>query len=445
MSDQGGVPSLWLEFDERGAIDGGTATQLTALLERPGVEDLVVMAHGWKNDKNDAAKLYGTLWANACANFPAGKAEQIIVAGVLWPAKAFQTDFDESALAMASHSGSTLAAPAGAAIADLSEQDFESLLTDFNAFMGASGAAAVAAARTAAKGLTASASQMLVREGAAAVAVDARSRDTELARDAEPIAGAQVAPTKAQFLLANLVDPPQLKLAPKVGAAMGLGSTVKGLIAGPRAAVGRFLNQLTYYEMKKRAGIVGASLADAVLAKLTPSRPIRLHLLGHSFGGRLVTATANQLKPTGKLELFSLTILQGAYSHNALARQVEPGLAGAFPAVISKPTGPIVITHTHNDLACTIAYALASRLSRDITQGIGDASDEFGAMGANGPQKLDPGAAEPDRTTEPFAPKRGRVNTFLADKFIVKTSETDAHNNVINPTVGRLLARTILA
>jgi hypothetical protein len=359
MTDQGGAPSLWLEFDERGEIDASTATRLTSLLDKPDVADLVVMAHGWKNDRNDATKLYGTLWANARTNFPPGKAERIVVAGALWPAKAFQTDFDEAALA-AAHAGNTLAAPGGAVVNDLSEQGLEALLTEFTRFMGASGAATIAAARAAAKGLTAGASHALVREGAAAVAMDAKSPDTELARDAAPVAHAKVDPTNAQLLLANLAQPPLLKLSPAVGTVMGLGSAVQGLIAGSRAAVGRFLNQLTYYEMKKRSGIVGLSLADAVLAKLTPARPIRLHLVGHSFGGRLVTAAANQLVPAGKLELFSLTILQGAYSHNALAGQVKPGLAGAFPSVVGKPTGPIAITHTHNDLACTIAYALAS-------------------------------------------------------------------------------------
>jgi pimeloyl-ACP methyl ester carboxylesterase len=247
------------------------------------------------------------------------------------------------------------------------------------------------------------------------------------------------------MLLASLAQPPLLKVSPKVGTVMGLGSAIHGLIAGSRAGVGRFLNQLTYYEMKKRAGIVGVSLADAVLARLAPARPIRLHLVGHSFGGRVVTAAADRMAQGQNLELFSVTILQGAYSHNALARQIKPGLAGAFPSVVGKPTGPIVFTHTHNDLACTVAYALASRLSRDITQGIGDASDEFGAMGANGPQKLEPGAAEADDTTQTFAPKRGKVNTFLADQFIIKTASTDAHNNITNPTVGRLLAKTILS
>ena len=49
--------------------------------------------------------------------------------------------------------------------------------------------------------------QALVRQGAAAVGIDAKSPDTELARDAAPIARAQVEPTDAQMLLANLARP----------------------------------------------------------------------------------------------------------------------------------------------------------------------------------------------------------------------------------------------
>ena len=167
---------------------------------------------------------------------------------------------------------------------------------------------------------------------------------------------------------------------------------MQGLFNGPRAAVARFLNLLTYYEMKNRAGNVGVGLADNVLSKLAPARKIQLHLVGHSFGARLVTAAANRLTLKGNLKFFSLTLLQGAYSHNGLAKIVTPGVAGAFPDVVGKPTGPIAITHTHNDIACTLVYALASRLSRDTTKGIGDAQDEFGAMGANGPQKLEASA-----------------------------------------------------
>ena len=434
------IPSLWLEFDENGAIDAGAATQLTQLLSAPDIEDLVVMSHGWKNDKADATTLYRTLWTNACRNFPGGRADKIIVAGVLWPAKAYQTDFDETALAAANAGGALAAGGAGAAV-DLSQQQFDALLADFESFIGSSAADTIAAARVAAQQLNATASHDLVKKGAAAVAIDATSPDKELKSDSVSIGRASADRTQAQMLLSSLAAPPQLKLAPKVGSAMGLGSFATGLFNGARAAVGRFLNQLTYFEMKKRAGLVGVSLNDKVLGKLAPTRAIRLHLVGHSFGGRLVTAAANRWIERPNVQLFSLVILQGAYSHNALSTQVS----GAFPSVIGKPAGPIVITHTHNDLACTLAYAIASRLSRDNTQGIGDASDEFGAMGANGPQKIAAGASEPDNTTTVFAPKRGKINTFLADHYIIKTSQTDAHNNVTNETVGKLLASAIQA
>ncbi|MBR0974633.1 MULTISPECIES: hypothetical protein [Bradyrhizobium] len=434
------VPSIWLEFDENGAIDAGIAAQLTALLGKPGIEDLVVMSHGWKNDKNDATKLYGTLWANAAGNLPAGRADKIVVAGVLWPAKAFQTDFDAAAITDVGTPG-TLSASGGTSASDLPQQEFDALLADFARFMGPSAAQTIAAARTAAQHLNPDASHDLAKQAAAAAGVDAHSPDKELRGDATRIARAAADRTEAQFLLGSLTTPPVLKLAPKVGGAMGLSSAVHGFFTGARAAVGRFLNQLTYYEMKKRAGVIGVSLIDKVLGKLTPSHPIRVHLVGHSFGGRLVTAAANRWAAVPNLELFSLTILQGAYSHNAMSHQV----AGAFPNVVGKPTGPIAITHTHNDLACTLAYAIASRFSRDTTQGVGDASDEFGAMGANGPQKLEPGASEPDNITQVFAPKRGKVNTFLADAYILKTNQTDAHNNVTNAVVGQLLASVIQA
>ena len=66
-------------------------------------------------------------------------------------------------------------------------------------------------------------------------------------------------------------------------------------------------------------------------------------------------------------------------------------------------------------------------------------------MGANGPQKLEASALEPDDAAQTFKPKRGKVNTFLADAFIVKTDQTDAHNNITNSECGRLLAATILS
>lgn len=64
------------------------------------------------------------------------------------------------------------------------------------------------------------------------------------------------------------------------------------------------------------------------------------------------------------------------------------GIPGAFSHVVGKVSGPVVVTHAHNDSACTVAYPLASRLARDIASSLGGADDKFGAMAANGPQLL---------------------------------------------------------
>ncbi|WSG98514.1 hypothetical protein U8P76_32010 (plasmid) [Rhizobium johnstonii] len=315
------------------------------------------------------------------------------------------------------------------------------MLKDFKDLFGQDGAATAQTARAAAKTLDETTSFFLVKNGNEALG--SPGTDSELKADSAPIALATDDATSAKMLMEALIAAPTFNLERSVGKAQGLGDVVSGLISGPRAAVARFLNQLTYYEMKKRAGIVGEALTKSVLSKLVLQQPIRLHLVGHSFGARLVAAAANGLAPVPKLEFFSLTLLQGAFSHNGFTKEIKPGLAGAFPDVVGKPTGPICITHTHNDLACTLAYALASRLSRDIAKSIGDANDEFGAMGANGPQHLKAGQAVEDDTDAVFAPQAGKVNTFLADKYIIKTAASDAHNNVANEDVGRLLAKIV--
>ncbi len=260
--------------------------------------------------------------------------------------------------------------------------------------------------------------------------------DSELARDTRPL-GAE----DAYDRLIGLAKPPKLTAAPETGQALGLGSAVREAFAGPRAAVARFLNQLTYFEMKARAGRIGAALGGIVLPQIQMPAGIRLHLVGHSFGARLVTAATSAMPPD--LPLFSLVLLQGAFSHNAFATVVEPGRSGAFANVVGRPSGPIVVTHTHKDQACTLWYAIASRLSRDNAAALGDANDPFGAMGANGPQKLDAGVLAADNTGEPFNPVAGRVNRFRADGYIVATKEIDAHNNVTNETVGRLIAAVL--
>jgi hypothetical protein len=83
------------------------------------------------------------------------------------------------------------------------------------------------------------------------------------------------------------------------GAANFFGDLLDGVKAGAR----RIANFATYYQMKSRAGTVGRVGVTPLLGRLRTAQPtLRLHLVGHSFGARLVSAAAAMLPPTRSLE-----------------------------------------------------------------------------------------------------------------------------------------------
>ena len=163
------------------------------------------------------------------------------------------------------------------------------------------------------------------------------------------------------------------------GGAAGIGSSAGGLVA----AAQRILNLSTFYQMKARAGAVGAGL-NFVLGQIRQKLPeTRIHLVGHSFGARVVTAAVDGATPFAPA---SLVLLQGAFSHHGLSADFDGTTDGVFHNVLDqdKVAGPIVATYTANDKAVGIAYALASRISGDNRAAFGDASDPFGGLGRNG-------------------------------------------------------------
>jgi len=170
---------------------------------------------------------------------------------------------------------------------------------------------------------------------------------------------------------------------PAAGGAAGLGSMFKGFTSAAR----NLLNFTTYYQMKERAGLVGSGGVNDVLRKIrAKAANLKLHLVGHSFGGRLVAAAA--LGPGGKapLRIDSMTLLQAAFSHNGFGQKFDKKNDGFFRKVVSEArvSGPVVITCTENDKAVGTAYPLASLLSGDDAAALGDRKDRFGGIGRNG-------------------------------------------------------------
>jgi esterase/lipase superfamily enzyme len=167
------------------------------------------------------------------------------------------------------------------------------------------------------------------------------------------------------------------------GGAAGLGDIFSGI----KAAANRVLNYATYYLMKERAGVIGRDGVSKVVFQIMGKLPkLKVHLIGHSFGGRVVTAAADALGTKAETKPASMSLLQAAFSHNGFATKFDGSRDGFFRKVVTgqKVTGPIIITHTKNDKAVGLAYPIASKLSGVDASAIGDEHDRFGGLGRNG-------------------------------------------------------------
>jgi hypothetical protein len=222
------------------------------------------------------------------------------------------------------------------------------------------------------------------------------------------------------------------------GGAAGLGDIFSGIKSG---AI-RFLNYLAYYEMKKRAGTVGQVGVAPLLDRLG-DHVQRIHLVGHSFGCRVVTAAA-ATSTTDKLQ--SMSLLQAAFSHNGFSKSMN----GFFRRVVDNQRikGPIVITYTPNDRAVGIAYPVASRLSGTVASAFGDANDKFGGLGRNGAQKMETGEVVEgvDRLLAvggTYSWQSGRFHNLEGSKYIVDPSGHDAHGFVTGKEVAWAISRAM--
>jgi esterase/lipase superfamily enzyme len=158
--------------------------------------------------------------------------------------------------------------------------------------------------------------------------------------------------------------------------------------------------------MKTRAGKVGKNGVAKLIDQLAPQVQ-RIHLIGHSFGGRVVTSAAANSK-TDKIK--SMSLLQTAFSHNGFSKTMN----GFFRSVVDQQRvkGPILVTHTKNDMPVGVAYPLASRISGDTTAAFGDENDKFGGLGRNGAQQMQPGEVVPGKLLEV-----GGSYAFVPSKF----------------------------
>lgn len=438
-----GIPYRAAEFDKEGK-------PLTQPMIPDGISDLIIISHGWNNDRNEAEKFYRKLFENfvdVTAADPAIRQRTIAIIGVLWPSKKFnefmtQPPTGGNVAGGAASAGGTALKTASEAAMRVAIDRAAPLFDD------AGDGERLAALRDLVPKLEddAKAQQEFVETLRALLDPDGSKAGHESTEDGAAIffrAAAGIVFKNAAQSAATIPFPPSAggdSPEDAIGRAAGIGS----LISNAANAVSNLLNLTTYFEMKQRAGTVGKN-GLAPLVDKWAGQVERIHLVGHSFGARVVTAAAAN-STTGKLH--SMALLQAAFSHNGFSQK----RGGFFRSVVrnKRIAGPILITYTKNDKAVGMAYPAASRISRDNASGFGDADDEFGGLGSNGAQQMENGEIVQDSKEllpigQAYAWQRGKFHNLESSKFIIDPNGGDAHGWVFVPEVAWAISRAIVS
>jgi predicted alpha/beta hydrolase family esterase len=433
VTDIAGIPYIDAEFDKNGTLQAAVALPAR-------VTDLFVISHGWNNDAEAARSLYQRLFTNfvAVARPDDLPGRRFAIVGVIWPSK----EFDEL-VAIAGAPGGAQGAAGVHAADEGSRKAVEAKLDRMKElFTEAAQRQLLDEARALIPDLDdrASARRLFVEKIRSLLDPSAANRED--ASDSFFKAG-------GDELMDNLkVDEEDLdpEVAGTEGSAslpLGVGSTavaaggaasVRDVLSGFKAAALNVLNFTTYFEMKARAGAVGKNGVAKLVDQLAPAVD-RLHLIGHSFGGRVVAAAAAN-STTDKIK--SLALLQTAFSHNGFSKS----RSGFFRAVVDQQRihGPILVTHTPNDKAVGIAYPLASRIIGDKAASFGDKTDVFGGLGRNGAQEMQEGEAVVGRLAG-----HGADYTFAVGRFLnLEASEfIKGHSDVTGREIANAIRRAI--
>ncbi|MCX4232504.1 alpha/beta hydrolase [Streptomyces ortus] len=439
-----GVTPYWeLTFDADGDVDARQRDRLLREVVDRGVKDLIVFAHGWNNDHAMATRLYSHFFEPVPALAPNARLGYV---GVLWPSMRFA---DEPIPALARSvvpvsvgpaldkgtRGALLTAFPGRAtlidqIARMLDQqpDGESLLEEYGRLV-----------------------RLLVE-------LRPEAPGAAFAADTLPDSGTPPGPPPGPS------DDPRMFLgdtartcrefARALAEDAGAASAGEGAQAAPRLArawdgAHELLRQATYFAMKRRAGSVGERGLGRMVGRLAQTAPgVRVHLVGHSFGGRLVSFALRGL-PKGVRTVKSVTLIQAAFSHYAFAAKLpqDARRSGVLRGQQDRIDGPLVCCHSRFDSALGTVYPLASRTADDDRAATDIAlprllGPRWGALGHDGVQAVSGTKAftlaDALRTTLPAS---GCVNIDASAVVRRGGAPAGAHSDICHPE----LARVVLA
>jgi hypothetical protein len=430
-----------ISFDAQGDVDQAEEEQLVAQLREHAVTDVVMFAHGWNNDEAAAASLYERWSELLRAHVRAG--HEVGFVGIRWPSQLWRDvsipDFDPTPPGTA-----TGAAGLGEAVttaADgpaLSPQQLEDLKT---LFPGGSAELNELADLLAAEPSQAGADEMLDAMRRFNDAVTVESTDGEAPESARPgmlengKTATEVFGAYANALIVSGVD------VSGGGGGAGLGDQLGKLWRGAKEA----LRALSYWQMKNRAGVVGANGLGPLIGRIAANDDFptpRIHLVGHSFGARVVSFALAGLPPGDPSTVKSVTLLEGAFSRFAFADVLpfdSTSTSGALAGKLARVDGPVTVCFSSHDTALSVSYPLASLASGDDGASASDPLFRWRAIGSLGAYDAPTLFVDRVGTSYPFA--AGAILN-VDSSAVIKTGPppSGAHSDIFHPELAWIVA-----
>ncbi|MFD7441109.1 serine-threonine protein kinase [Streptomyces sp. NPDC059909] len=402
MTEMTVEPYREITFDADGDSDAAQGQALGKL----AVTDLVMFAHGWNNSRSVATRFYTRFFEPFPGLLPPGA--RVGYAGVVWPSMMFTDEPipDFGALAGVFPGREPVLGRLAALLGQ--EPDSREAFDEFGSLV---------------RELVDASAEGLVGDTAGATAGDVAGEG--------PPAFLHEDPVEVCRLFTEALDGQEPSLA--------IGGGLTKLWKGAKEV----LRQATYYTMKRRAGTVGERGLGPVLGQLSRSSPgLRVHLVGHSMGARLIAFALRGL-PDGARPVKSVTLLQGAFSHYAFAPSLphEKGRSGVLRDMQARVDGPVVACYSRHDSALGVIYPLASRMAGDSSTVVG-LDRRWWAVGHDGIQAV---AGTRQLTLEAALrdglPTGGCVNVDTASVVRRGGPPSGAHSDILHPE----LARVVLA
>jgi hypothetical protein len=202
---------------------------------------------------------------------------------------------------------------------------------------------------------------------------------------------------------------------------------------------------LSFWVMKRRADAIGERLGREWMAPLWhgfPRAP-RLHLIGHSFGARLVTSAV-----LGGARPESLTLLLGSFSAFAFAPQVPGfGRPGRYYRVIAERQvdGPIVVLRSDHDTGPATFYRAPTPASERGSRAAGpvfrriDSTVSTSGLGAGGARAVGAPCVDLVDAQRIGIPSYRVVNVDGSRIVCARDPLVGAHRDVFHPEIARLV------